>query len=256
MVVHLLGALSISAWGTPVGNGLRSRASALLAWYLVHPEGATPEAAVDALWPKTRADQVQRQFWRALGDLRSRLRGPSGERVDVLEKVGDRYRPAPDEVGCDLWDFQAALDDAARAPDDGAATEALWRAVTCYNGDLLQSSDYLWVEPVRHDLRRRAVDAHFRLADLERGGRRPERAIAVLERALDIDRHAEEPYRRLMAIYAEQGRLDAVTGTWRLLGGRLAEVDLEIEGTTIDLYRSLTGGPGQPDRRQGRMGAP
>ena len=240
VVVRILGPYSVSAWDAPVSNGLRSRARALLAWYLLRPEGATVEAAVDALWPSLSADQVQRQFWRALGDLRSRLRGPGGEGLDVLEKVGERYRPAPSEIRCDLWDFQAALARAAQTVDEGAATEALRRAVGSCHGDLLEGTDYHWVEAARQDLRRRAIDAHLRLAELEERRQRPEAAIAVLERAVDFDHYAEEPYRRLMAAYAGQGRLDAVTATWQLPQGRLEDLDLGMDTATVRLYNSLT----------------
>ena len=61
--VRVLGPYRVSAWGEPVATGLRGRARALLAWYLLRPEGATSDAAVDALWPGTRPGDVQRQFW-------------------------------------------------------------------------------------------------------------------------------------------------------------------------------------------------
>ena len=239
LVVRVLGPYSVSAWDAPVSNGLRSRARALLAWYLLRPEGATADAAVDALWPTVPPGRVQRQFWRALGDLRSRLRGPGGKPLVVLEKVGERYRPAPGEISCDLWDFQVALTGVTRAVNEEAAAEALRGAIASYHGDLLEGSDYLWVEAARQDLHRRAVDAHLRLAELEDRGQRPDMAIAVLERAVDIDRYAEEPYRRLMAAYAEQGRPDAVAVTWQLLQSRLDELDLEMDTATVRLYHSL-----------------
>jgi DNA-binding SARP family transcriptional activator len=240
LVIRVLGPYSVSAWDAPVNYGLRGRALALLAWYLLRPEGATAEAAVDALWPSAPAGQVRRQFWRALGDLRSRLRGSGGEPVDVLEKVGERYRPNPGEIRCDLWDFQAALADAARTVDQGAAAEALRRAVACYRGDLFEGSDYLWVEPARQDIHRRAIDAHLRLAELEERSQRPEEAIAVLARAVDVDRYAEEPYRRLMTAQSRQGRLDAVTATWQVLQSRLDELGAAMETATAHLYESLT----------------
>ena len=229
LVVKVLGPYHVAAWGEPVSTGLRARAKALLAWYLVRPEGATSEAAVDALWPTTAPGDVQRQFWRALGDLRSRLKRPADEALDVLEKTGEHYRPAAAEFTCDLWEFQRALASAARADDDRGATEALRRAVDAYQGDLLEGSDYTWVEPVRQDLHRRALDAHLRLAELEERAGSVATAQATLERAIDLDRYAEEPYRRLMALHGAQGRLDAVSATWQFLHGRLDELDLEVE---------------------------
>ncbi|MHB8434422.1 MAG: BTAD domain-containing putative transcriptional regulator, partial [Acidimicrobiales bacterium] len=236
--VEVLGAMQIAAFGQPVATGVRSRAKALLAWYVCRPEGASAEQAVDALWPDTPPEAVLRQFWRALGDLRAGLRGPGGETPEVLEKTGERYRPAPGEIACDLWELQAALGAAARAEGDDAAREALRRAVEVYRADLLDGTGDPWVEPVRQDLHRRALDAHLRLAELEEAAGRPDAAVATLEQTIELDRYAEEPYRRLMTLHAARGRLDAVGSTWRQLNLRLAELDLDVEPASARLYRT------------------
>ena len=252
--VQLFGHLSVAVDGEAVTDGLRSRAKVLLAWYLCRPEGATSEQAVDALWPDTVPEGVLRQFWRAFGDLRARLRDGGADGLDVLVKAGDHYQPAAAEIACDLWDFEAALKDAARTDGD-AAREALRRAVDSYKADLLEASDWLWVEPVRADLHRRALDAHLRLAELEEAAGRPDAARAVIERAIELGRYAEEPYRRLMVLHAAAGRPDAVTSTWRLLQQRLAEIDLEAEPGTARLYRRLTEDGAPATDPSGRVGS-
>ena len=240
----------IAAFGEPVTTGLRVRAKTLLAWCLLRPEGATIGEVVDALWPDTPPERVLNQFWHPLGDLRAYFRGPAGETLDVLEKVGEHYRPNAAEITCDLWDFQTGLAEAARATDDRSARQALRRAVDAYRGDLLAGSDYPWVEPVRQDLHRRALDAHLRLAELEERAGHPDAAVDVLERVIDLDRYAEEPYRRLMSLHAAHDRLDAVTATWQVLQRRLADLDVDGDDATARLYRSLTApdvtGPGRP----------
>ena len=241
IVVQVLGPYRISVHGEEVRTGLRSRAKALLAWYLLRPEGATSEEAVDALWPDTSPARVQRQFWYALGDLRARLRGCAQETLEVLTKAGEHYQPTTAEIMCDLWEFQSALSDAARADNDKDARAALRRAVDAYGGDLLEGSDYPWVAAVRHDLHRRALDAHLRLAQQEENAGYSDAAVELLEHAIDFDRYAEEPYRRLMVLRAAQDRTDAVTATWRLLNQRLADLDLDVETATARLYRSLSG---------------
>ena len=239
IVVQMFGPFRITVHGEAVTTGLRSRAKALFAWYLVRPEGASSDEAVDALWPDTTPERVGKQFWRAFGDLRARFRGPSDDALEVLTKIGEHYQPAAVEITCDLWEFQAALGEAARATAEDHARAALRRAVHTYRGELLQGTDDPWVEPVRQDLHRRALDAHLRLAELEDHTGQPEAAIATLERAIDLDRYAEEPYRRLMALHATHGRLDAVTAIWKLLQQRLSNLDLDVEPTTTRLYRSL-----------------
>ena len=240
LAINVLGPYRITFSGQLVTSGLRSRAKLLLAWSLLRPEGATIEEIVDALWPKTTQDRVLQQFWHPLGDLRTFFRGPDGTNLDVLTKTGEHYRPDPDEITCDLWDFQAALGQAARADSNESARAALARAIEAYGGDLLAGLAYPWVEPIRQDLHRRALDAHLRLAELEEHAGRPDAAVDVLERAIALDRYAEEPYRRLMTLQAAQGRQDAVGATWQLLRRRLAELDVDIDDATVGLYHALT----------------
>ena len=77
------------------------------------------------------------------------------------------------------------------------------------------------------------------LAELEDHTGHPDAAADTLEWVIDLDRYAEEPYRRLMALHAAHGRIDAVTATWKLLHQRLGDLDLEVEPATTRLYRSL-----------------
>jgi DNA-binding SARP family transcriptional activator len=240
IAVRMFGHLEVTVCGEPVVTGLRSRARDLFAWFLLRPEGATSDEAVDALWPDTEPGRVHGQFWRSFSDLRVRLREAGGEDLEVLAKAGEHYRPCAEEIACDLWELQRCLEEASRTEDPETARAALRRAVTAYRGELLAGVDRPWVEPVRQDLHRRALDAHLRLAELEDQAGRGDAAVETLERAIALDRYAEEPYRRLMALHGAEGRLDAVREVWRLLQGRLAELDLDVEPATAALYRQLT----------------
>jgi len=240
ITVRMFGYFEVAVHGEAVVTGLRSRARDVFAWCLLRPEGATSDEAVDALWPDTAPGRVHGQFWRSFSDLRARLREAGGGDLEVLAKAGEHYRPCSTEIACDLWEFQAALGEAARADDDEVARAALRRAVEAYRGDLLAGMDRPWVEPVRQDLHRRALDAQLRLAELEEQTGRPDAAVEVLEQAIARDRYAEEPYRRLMVLHAAHGRPGAVSDVWRLLQGRLAELDLDVETATATLYHQLT----------------
>ena len=54
-----------------------------------------------------------------------------------------------------------------------------------------------------------------------------------------MDRYAEEPYRRLMALHGAHRRHDAVPATWQVLQHRLADFDLDLDEATARLYRTL-----------------
>ncbi|MDA8294555.1 MAG: BTAD domain-containing putative transcriptional regulator, partial [Actinomycetota bacterium] len=240
ITVRLLGPYEIHVGDQPVATGLRSAAKELLAWYLLRPEGATIEAAVDALWPDTDPARVHKQFWTGAANLRTRLGTTSEPPTKVLIQTGEVYRLDADAIACDLWQFQAALRDAAHSDTDTGARDALRRAVEVCGGDLVQGADYRWVEPVRQDLYRRVLDAHLRLAELEEQLGAPDAAEAVLERAVELDRYAEEPYRRLLSLHGRRRRPDAVETTFRLLQRRLEEIDVDPEPATLRLHRSLT----------------
>ena len=236
--VRLLGPAWVEAWGEEVTSGLRASAYELLAWYALHPDGASAEAAIDALWPDADARRGRERFWTALGNLRSRLHPPDNDGVEILTKVGELYRPDPAVVEVDLWRFETALGHTVHAASPAQVAGALERATCAYGGDFCPSLDALWVEPVREDLHRRALDAHLRLAEIYAEGQ-PERAIAVLERTIEVDPICEEAYRRLIALQASLDRRDAAQRTWRLLQGRLAELDLDPEETTEHLVHEL-----------------
>jgi DNA-binding SARP family transcriptional activator len=141
-------------------------------------------------------------------------------------------------VEVDLWRFETALADAAHAAAPAQVADALQHATCAYSGDFCPSLDAVWVEPVREDLHRRALDAHLRLAELYAEGQ-PERAIAVLERTIELDPICEDAYRRLITFQAHLDRRDAAQRTWRLLQGRLAELDLDPEEATEHLVHEL-----------------
>ena len=66
----------------------------------------------------------------------------------------------------DLWRFQHALAAARHAQLDPAVAAALAQAGEAYGGVLLDGAPYAWVEVPREEVRRRAVDALARLAEL------------------------------------------------------------------------------------------
>jgi DNA-binding SARP family transcriptional activator len=243
--VRLLGPFQITTKTGEVRSGLRASARELLAYYLVHPDGASLEQAVDAMWPDTQLGRERERFWTALGNLRSVLRKATGTtELKAIQRAGDRYRVDPAVFAVDLWRFQAALAAARRAQLDTAIAAALAAAGEAYAGVLLDGAPYAWVEAPREDTRRRAVDALARLGELRQTADDLEGALAALEQAVDADPIAEELYRRLMRLQAELGRPDAVKRTYRLLARRLADLDADPDPETEQLVADLLRRPG------------
>jgi DNA-binding SARP family transcriptional activator len=245
VTVRLLGAMQITTNTGELRSGLRASARELLAYYLVHPDGVSLEQAVDAMWPDTQLGRERERFWTALGNLRSMLRKATGaSELKAIERDGDRYRVDPRVFAVDLWRFQQALAAARHAQLDPAVAAALAEAGDVYGGVLLDGAPYAWVEVPREEVRRRAVDALARLAELRQGAGDQEGALGALEQAVAADPVAEELYRRVMRLEAELGRPDAVRRTYRLLARRLADLDVDPDSETEQLVAKLLRRPG------------
>lgn len=107
----------------------------------------------------------------------------------------------------------------------------------------------VWVFQAALNRASRAGDALLRVAEMEERLGSAAAAEAALDRAIELDLYAEEPYRRLMALQARNCGTDSVHSTWRQLQHRLSDLDLDCEPATAVVYRSLTSGTdasGQP----------
>jgi DNA-binding SARP family transcriptional activator len=239
--IQVLGAYRIHVAGQEVRGRLRTTGRELLAYYLLHPDGATLDGAVEALWPDTGPGRESSRFWNALNSLRARLRGATGQPdLKVLERANECYRVEPGLADVDLWSFQQALADARDATTAAAKRAALERAAATYGGDLLAHTDYAWAEPARVDLRGRAVDALARLAELHEQAGDRHAALAALEQASTVDPDCEELYRRLMRLQGGLGDPDAVRRTYRRLRAHLLDqLDVEPDPTSQALYEQL-----------------
>ena len=104
-----------------MARGLRAKARELLAFLAVNRDGATMDAAIEALWPESDPDKGQSYFRTVLANLRTTLRAGAGldDAAAVIERIGPRYRLDTNFVAVDLWQFTdriAGLDiDAAEA---------------------------------------------------------------------------------------------------------------------------------------------
>jgi DNA-binding SARP family transcriptional activator len=249
--VDLLGPLRIHT-DQEVRTGLRRKARELLAFLLLHPDGATRDTTIEALWPEIDPARGAERAKTAVQNLRHTLRAAAGlDGATVIEWTGQRWRVTADLVDCDVWRFHAALAAAAAAaPDDPAKTAALERATAAYHGSLLEGADYDWAEPAREELRRQAADAAGRLAELRERAGDGDGALTALEAAAGWDPYNEELHQRIMRLQARLGRPDAVRRTYGRLQSRLAELDVEPDDATERLLSQLLRPAGTPSQRR------
>ena len=250
--VHLLGTYRIEVDGEEIRTGFRTKARELLAFLLLHPQGKSVEAAVDAIWPDSDLARGAEGFRTAVGNLRKTLRtATKNANAAVIERVGERYRVEASLFDCDLWRMEDALR-AAKASGGGAdAREALERASKEFGGDLLDGAYYEWAEAPREDVRRRSVDALVRLAQLRSEEGANCAAVDALDEATRRDPYTEELYRRLMALQLGLDQRESAVRTYKQLEGRLSELDLDPDELTTRLLSQALE-PRRPQERGAR----
>ncbi|MGH8897292.1 MAG: AfsR/SARP family transcriptional regulator [Egibacteraceae bacterium] len=135
-----------------------------------------------------------------------------------------------------MWRFEAALAEAQSADDDTATSlrRSRRRSVTAVT--LLMGLG-MSAEPAREDLRRRAIDALARLAELHEKAGDPEAALSVLDQAVRHDSYAEALYQRIMRLQATLGRPHAVRRAYRLLETRLTNLNIDHDDSTQQLLQ-------------------
>jgi DNA-binding SARP family transcriptional activator len=233
IAVHLLGAYRIEANGEEIRTGFRTKARELLAFLLLHPQGKSVEAAVDAIWPDSDLARGAEGFRTAVGNIRKVVRAATrNPKARVIERIGERYRVEPSMFDCDLWRLEDALRDAKHADRDADVAAALEKATKECAGELLEGSHYEWAETPREDIRRRSLDALAKLADVRADSGDLDAVIAILEDAVRLDPYAEEFYRRVMTTQAQLGHHDAARRTYGQLESRLADLDMDPDEST------------------------
>ncbi|MGE6735265.1 BTAD domain-containing putative transcriptional regulator, partial [Streptomyces sp. NPDC059900] len=170
------------------------------------------------------------------------FRGATGKKeVAFVLLSGQVHKLDPQYVATDVTAFADALKQAAAADSTYARADALGRATAIYSGPLCEGSDYLWAHGLRAALHRRALDALMLLAEhMAQHTADAEPALALLNRAADLDPENERVYRRIIRLQLSLGRDDAAHRTLGLMTERLAAIDAEPEAATLALLREST----------------
>lgn len=233
---------------TDITDTLTPRQREVLAYLALHHEGARRESLAATIWPDAPRDRPYNSLHATLSQLRRTLRTATRDAISDITRHDDaRYALEPQHVHVDLWDFQEAVKSARESSDDQYARQAaLQRAVDLYAGDFADDITAEWAEAPREALRRTYLDS---LSTLVRAlaGPNPRRALDLLERARELDRHNEAIYRDIARMQARLGQYDAVSRTLELLTRSLAELDETPSRRTVALCEALKSGQATAD---------
>jgi LuxR family maltose regulon positive regulatory protein len=167
------------------------------------------ERITEALWPRIDGDSAHRSFTTTLHRLRKLLGEDRAIHLSEGKLTLDgRY------VWVDTWAFEQVIErinQALRAPpeltDPDRIDELAERLFKLYRGAFLGNEpDESWSLPLRDRERHRFMRAVGDLCHYWQQTSRPERAVDILERALELDNAAEGLYRNLMVCYVQMGR--------------------------------------------------
>ena len=248
--LRLFGPARVLANGVELTTGLRAAARELMVLLAVHRSGLRQEEALAEMWPDDEDEHLD-TFRVAVTSTRRRLRELCGAEGQYIALIGNRYVLDPGTVDCDLWRFDAAAARAAHEPEADRRRQALVAAAELVEGEPLAGAAFEWAEPMRENLRRRAIDVLGELGALLGAEGDLAGAIWALERARAVDPYCEDVYRRLMGYLADIGRGDVALRVYRELEKYVAQLGAEPDEDTEALMvtlRSSVASSRQPSR--------
>jgi len=222
------------------------RVRELLVFLALHPDGASREALIAALWASSPPEKTTNAMNTSLSRMRRAVAAATEGGLSDVVLVGEgRYQLDPELVEVDYHRFAAAVAARRAVATNQDRVEAYGRIVDSYTGPLADGLSSEWIETAREAVRRDAIDA---VAALARAlvDQDPQQTLDLLEVARAFDPHNELIYRDIMRLQERLGQLDAIPRTLTLLTTRLAEVDDRPTPQAVSLAQRLRRRPGDP----------
>ena len=224
--IRLLGSPAVLRAGKSLAPESR-KAMALLAYLAMRADEPTSrDHLAGLLWGDSANDQARANLRQALTQLRRVFRDAG---VDPIETRGGQVTLSSAELSIDarLIIDADALPDAARVPLDKEFLEGF----TVSEPEFEQ-----WLVAQRERLRARVCELHERAADEAIDAHRADKAVEHLMGALNLDPLQEHLHRRVMQLFAAQGRADAAVAQYeRCRAVLVKELGVGPERETKDL---------------------
>ena len=247
--VQTLGQFRVSRDGEPIaftGKAQRRPLELLKVVIAYGGRDVSEERVVEALWPRIEADSAHRSFATTLHRLRKLLGEEKALQLsDGKLTLDGRY------IWVDTWAFDqvvSRVNSLLHSRPEGVSLDSETASLLCkqllerYGGAFLASEpEHAWALPLRDRLRQKFVRAAADLGRYWQQAEDAERAIDVLELAVERDYASESIYRSLMECYAALGRrADAVDTYSRCRKMLSATLNVEPSQETTALYEKLT----------------
>lgn len=209
----------------------RNATREIIAYLALHPEGATRDELLEAIWPGEDPQRTLPRFWQSVTDARKAL-------GDGWVRHGERYQLDHTHVHIDL----DQLDQLLTTCDPKEEQQALEAALALWHGQPLAGSDYPWAEGDIHRLHATLLELLGRVGQIRLAAGDARGALEVAEQAIALDQLHEPSWR--LALQADQalGLRSALTKRYDALAHLLDEqLGLQPSHETKMMYRHLLG---------------
>jgi LuxR family transcriptional regulator, maltose regulon positive regulatory protein len=222
--------LTISDWQT---QSVRD-----LFFYLVSTSRAqTKEQIGETLWPEQY--ELPKLRLRFKNDL-YRLRRAVGAETILYQDVYYTFNRSID-FEYDVEAFESFLARARITQNPHEQMREYQKAVDVVRGPYLNDVYAEWVIPERERLNQLHLNALVTLADLYQKHGQPAQAVAISQRAIDLDAGMEDAYQIAMQAHARLGDVASVTKAYHACRDAMKRLfNLPPSHETEDLYRRLT----------------
>ena len=241
IVIQTLGTFRVLIDGKELTqeHWVSTKARDLLAYFVTFRSERTPvDRVFDALW-QDRAGRGKTAFHTALSRLRKALRSKDKTLKYILVEAGEYWLDTA-RFSLDVDEFDAALTQARIASSKVSAREWYQKAIGLYGGEYLSGMYYDWVFPERRRLAQSYFNALETLAEISISMKEYEKAIGLLERAIETDPLAEKVYVQLLEAYALNGQRAKMMKVYQSLEDVLRdELDIEPMRSTQVVYQRL-----------------
>jgi predicted ATPase/DNA-binding SARP family transcriptional activator len=246
--LSLLGRPRVTHDGTPLTGWALQKSLALLAYLAVTGRPHSRGALAGLLWRDCTEANARSNLRKVVAELRRRV--PSHLTITRADVAFDRASAYWLDVEAFERDIGRALA-LRQSPVPPAEAECLANAIELYGDRFLadlavhSAPDFEeWVLLEQGHLLNLALRALHTLADHHEAHSEPARAIAYLNRLLELEPAQEEAHRHKMALLVHCGERSAALRQYEALRQAMQALDAELDAQTTALYHQIRAGTG------------
>jgi predicted ATPase/DNA-binding SARP family transcriptional activator len=216
--IEFFGGLAVCREDERITRFATQKTASLLAYLAFYfQKSHTRETLIELLWPECELNSGRTRLSTLLSYLRHLLEPPGTQAGTVVQADRTTVRLNPDAVTTDVAEFERLLQQATRTEAGAKRLDLLQRAVSLYKGEILPGSYEGWIGSEQSRLSDHFTEALQELGLAYEQAGESERALSLIERALQADPYREATHRAKMRLQAALGHPNAVRESYHAL---------------------------------------